>query len=76
MPVVAFPKSVVGILGNNNWPTVYFDSVERLNTIGLPKELEGVHACHCCFGIPLVTGTVALLGYGMYEAYKRMTSRS
>ena len=28
------------------------------------------------FGIPLVTGTVTLLGYGIYEAYKRMTSRS
>jgi hypothetical protein len=27
------------------------------------------------FGIPLVTGTVTLLGYGIYEAYKRMTSR-
>jgi len=32
------------VLGNNNRPTAYFDSVERLNTIGLPKELEGVHA--------------------------------
>ena len=28
------------------------------------------------FGIPLVTGTVTLLGYGIYEAYKRVTSRS
>ena len=28
------------------------------------------------FGIPLVTGTVTLLGYGIHEAYKRMTSRS
>jgi hypothetical protein len=28
------------------------------------------------FGIPLVTGTVTLLGYGIYEAYKRMISRS
>ncbi len=28
------------------------------------------------FGIPLVTGTVALLGYGLHEAYKRMTGRS
>jgi hypothetical protein len=28
------------------------------------------------FGIPLVTGTVTLLGYGIYEVYKRMTSRS
>ena len=27
------------------------------------------------FGIPLVTGTVTLLGYGIYEAYKRVTGR-
>ena len=44
IPVVTFPKSVAGILGNSNRSTVYFDSVERLNTIGLPKEFEGVHA--------------------------------
>ena len=28
------------------------------------------------FGIPLVTGTAALLGYGVCKAYKRMTGRS
>lgn len=28
------------------------------------------------FGIPLVTGTATLLGYGVYKAYKRITSRS
>ena len=28
------------------------------------------------FGIPLVTGTITLLGYGIYEAYKRVTNRS
>jgi hypothetical protein len=27
------------------------------------------------FGVPLVIGTATLLGYGVYEAYKRMTSR-
>jgi hypothetical protein len=42
-PVVTFPKSVARELGNNNRRTVCFASVERLNTIGLPKELEGVH---------------------------------
>ncbi len=28
------------------------------------------------FGIPLVTGTATLLGYGVYKAYKRITGRS
>jgi hypothetical protein len=28
------------------------------------------------FGIPPVAGTVTLLGYGIYEVYKRMISRS
>jgi hypothetical protein len=28
------------------------------------------------FGIPLAAGTVTLLGYGIYQAYKRITSRS
>ncbi len=28
------------------------------------------------FGIPLVTGTVALLGYGVYKASKRIIGRS
>jgi hypothetical protein len=28
------------------------------------------------FGVPLVTGTATLLGYGVYKAYKRMTGRS
>ena len=28
------------------------------------------------FGIPLVTGTAAVLGYGVYKAYKRMAGRS
>jgi hypothetical protein len=27
------------------------------------------------FGVPLVTGTATLLGYGIYKAYKRITSR-
>ena len=27
------------------------------------------------FGVPLVTGTATLLAYGVYKAYKRMTSR-
>jgi hypothetical protein len=28
------------------------------------------------FGVPLVTGTATLLGYGVYKAYKRMTKGS
>jgi hypothetical protein len=28
------------------------------------------------FGVPLVTGTATLLGYGVYKAYKRLTKRS
>ena len=28
------------------------------------------------FGIPLVTGTATLFGYGVYKAYKRITRRS
>jgi hypothetical protein len=28
------------------------------------------------FGIPLVTGTATLLGYGVYKAYKRITGSS
>jgi hypothetical protein len=28
------------------------------------------------FGIPLVTGTAAVVGYGAYKAYKRVTDRS
>jgi hypothetical protein len=28
------------------------------------------------FGIPLVTGTATLLGYGVYKAYKRITGGS
>jgi hypothetical protein len=28
------------------------------------------------FGIPLITGTATLLGYGVYKAYKRITGRS
>jgi hypothetical protein len=28
------------------------------------------------FGVPLITGTATLLGYGVYKAYKRMTGRS
>jgi hypothetical protein len=28
------------------------------------------------FGVPLVTGTATLLGYGVYKAYKGITSRS
>ncbi len=27
------------------------------------------------FGIPLVTGTATLVGYGIYRAYRRMTGR-
>lgn len=27
------------------------------------------------FGVPLVTGTATLLGYGVYKAYKRITNR-
>ena len=26
------------------------------------------------FGVPLITGTVTLLGYGVYKAYKRITA--
>ena len=28
------------------------------------------------FGVPLVTGTATLLGYGIYKAYKRITGSS
>ena len=28
------------------------------------------------FGVPLVTGTATLLGYGIHKAYRRMTGRS
>ena len=28
------------------------------------------------FGIPLVTGTATLVGYGLYKAYKRITNTS
>ncbi len=28
------------------------------------------------FGVPLVTGTATLLGYGFYKAYKRITGSS
>jgi hypothetical protein len=28
------------------------------------------------FGIPLVTGTATLVGYGLYKAYKRITGTS
>jgi hypothetical protein len=28
------------------------------------------------FGVPLVTGTATLLGYGVHKAYKRMTRGS
>ena len=28
------------------------------------------------FGVPLVTGTATLLGYGVYKAYKRVTGGS
>lgn len=28
------------------------------------------------FGIPFIAGTAALLGYGFYKAYKRMSDRS
>lgn len=28
------------------------------------------------FGVPLVTGTATLLGYGIYKAYKRITASS
>ena len=28
------------------------------------------------FGVPLVTGTATLLGYGIYKAYKRITGGS
>ena len=28
------------------------------------------------FGIPLVTGTATLVGYGLYRAYKRITGTS
>jgi len=28
------------------------------------------------FGVPLVTGAVTVLGYGVYKAYKHLTSRS
>ncbi len=28
------------------------------------------------FGVPLVAGTVTLLGYGVYKAYKRITGSS
>jgi hypothetical protein len=27
------------------------------------------------FGVPLITGTATLLGYGIHKAYKRMTGR-
>jgi hypothetical protein len=28
------------------------------------------------FGVPLVTGTATLVGYGIYKAYKRITGSS
>jgi hypothetical protein len=28
------------------------------------------------FGIPLITGTATLVGYGLYKAYKRITGTS
>jgi hypothetical protein len=28
------------------------------------------------FGVPLIAGTTALLGYGIHKAYRRMTGRS
>jgi hypothetical protein len=28
------------------------------------------------FGVPLITGTAALLGYGIHKAYERLTGRS
>jgi len=28
------------------------------------------------FGVPLITGTATLLGYGIHKAYKRITGRS
>ena len=46
---------------------------KRIATV--TKAIRSVTAI-VVFGIPLVTGTVTLLGYGIYEAYKRMTSRS
>ena len=44
-------------------------------TAAVTKAIRAVTAI-VVFGIPLVTGTVTLLGYGIYEAYKRVTSRS
>ena len=41
----------------------------------LEKAVRAITAI-VVFGIPLVTGTAAVLGYGVYKAYKRMPGRS
>ncbi|HVN25297.1 MAG TPA: hypothetical protein VMT71_15090 [Syntrophorhabdales bacterium] len=38
------------------------------------KAFRAVNAI-VVFGIPLLAGTAALLGYGVHKAYKRMTRR-
>jgi hypothetical protein len=45
----------------------------KIATVG--KVIRAITAI-AVFGVPLITGTGALLGYGAYKAYKRMTKRS
>jgi hypothetical protein len=44
--------------------------------IGTAAKLIRAVTSIVVFGVPLVTGTAALLGYGIYKAYKRITASS